>query len=395
MSVHERRLRLARRHRLAPETLAADVESATAAMVALHATDPVTVYLSAWARTREMAVADLEAALYSRRSLVKHLAMRRTLFIFAEADLDVVQSAVSGHIAASESRRLVREVERAGLYDDGAAWLEDASRAVLETLADGREMAWTELREELPVLGGRIAFGADRKWGGEYPVGPRVLNVLSAAGRIVRATNVGGWTASRPRWARMTAWLGRDLEVFDERHALAALVRRWLQTFGPGTEQDLRWWLGSPAGAVRTALGDVAAVQVDLDGTVGHLLPDDLGPTPSVEPWAALLPGLDPTVMGWAERDWYLGEHRAELFDRNGNAGPTAWWDGRVVGGWHQTPAGEVVVDLLESVEEAGLRALEEQAARLTRWLDGQVVTQRFASPLSRRARSEAEGTRP
>lgn len=384
MSVHERRLRLARRHRLAPETLAADVESATAAMVALHATDPVTVYLSAWARTREMAVADLEAALYSRRSLVKHLAMRRTLFIFAEADLDVVQSAVSGHIAASESRRLVREVERAGLYDDGAAWLEDASRAVLETLADGREMAWTELREELPVLGGRIAFGADRKWGGEYPVGPRVLNVLSAAGRIVRATNVGGWTASRPRWARMTAWLGRDLEVFDERHALAALVRRWLQTFGPGTEQDLRWWLGSPAGAVRTALGDVAAVQVDLDGTVGHLLPDDLGPTPSVEPWAALLPGLDPTVMGWAERDWYLGEHRAELFDRNGNAGPTVWVDGRVVGGWAQRGDGKVVVRLLEEVPGEAAERVREEADELERWLDGQTVTPRFRNPLER-----------
>jgi len=248
VSVRERRLRLARRHRLAPEAVAADVDSATAAMVCLHATDPVTVYLSAWARTGAMAVADLEEALYSRRSLVKHLAMRRTLFIVPEAELDGRAGGGERAHRPSESRRLVREVERAGLYDDGAAWLEDASRAVLETLADGREMSWTDLREELPVLGGRIAYGADRKWGGEYPVGPRVLTVLSARGQVVRAATSVGGRPSRPLWASLPAWLGRDLDLPDERDALAALVRRWLQTFGPGTERDLRWWLGSRRG---------------------------------------------------------------------------------------------------------------------------------------------------
>ena len=38
------------------------------------------------------------------------------------------------------------------------------------------------------------------------------------------------------------------------------------------------------------------------------------------------------TFMGWKERDWFLGEHAEPLFDRNGNAGPTVWRDGRVVG---------------------------------------------------------------
>ena len=64
-----------------------------------------------------------------------------------------------------------------------------------------------------------------------------------------------------------------------------------------------------------------------------------------------LLPGADPTVMGWKERTCYLGEHAPELFDRNGNAGPTVWANGRVVGGWTQHDDGELVVGLLEPVD--------------------------------------------
>ncbi|MGH2595537.1 MAG: winged helix DNA-binding domain-containing protein, partial [Actinomycetota bacterium] len=56
----ERRARLARRHRLAAAERASDVEQAAESMVCLHATDPATVYLSAWARVDGMAVPDLE-----------------------------------------------------------------------------------------------------------------------------------------------------------------------------------------------------------------------------------------------------------------------------------------------------------------------------------------------
>ena len=123
-------------------------------------------------------------------------------------------------------------------------------------------------------------------------------------------------------------------------------MRRWLRTFGPGTETDLVWWLGATKGIVRQALADVEAVEVSLDGGgTGWVLPDDVdAPADTLEPWAALLPVLDPTVMGWKERAFYLGDHGPRLFDRNGNAGTTAWWDGRIVGCWVQDDAGVVQV---------------------------------------------------
>ena len=357
----------------------------------LHGTDPVTVFLSAWARVEGMTVTDLERALYIDRSLVKHLAMRRTLFVFPRETLGFAQAGASNRVADAERRRLIRDVEAAGLHRDGERWLSEASKHVLAALADGREATSSELRDEIPVLEGSIAYGEGKAWGGQAPVGPRVLTTLSAAGLIVRASNGGGWTTSRPRWASARSWLGQQIAPCPEAEGVATLVEQWLRVFGPGTAADIKWWLGSTVAAVRKALTDLHAVEVGLDGQTGYLLRDDQEATDPVEPWAALLPPLDPTTMGWLERDWYLGPYKAQLFDASGNAGPTAWWEGRIVGGWRQSDTGEVVLQLLEDVGAEGLRALEHEAARLTGWLGGARVSPRFPSPLSK----VASGTGP
>lgn len=386
IGVAERRARLARRHGLAPGHRTSDVVDAARSVVCLHGTDPATVYLSAWARVDGMTVSDLDRALYADRSLVKHLAMRRTLFVFSRETLVLAQAGASKRVAAAERRRLIRDVEKAELHRDGERWLSEAGKQVLAVLSGGREATSSELRDEIPLLEGSIAYGEGKSWGGQVPVGPRVLTTLSAAGHIVRASNDGGWTISRPRWASMGSWLGEEIAPCAEAEGVARLVEQWLRSFGPGTVADLKWWLGSTVAAVRRALADVQAVEVDLDGQTGYLLPDDLEVSDPVEPWAALLPPLDPTTMGWFERDWYLGPYKKQLFDANGNAGPTAWWDGRIVGGWRQGDAGEVVLQPLEEVGAEGLRALEHEAARLTAWLGGTRVLPRLPSPLSKMA---------
>jgi hypothetical protein len=136
--------------------------------------------------------------------------------------------------------------------------------------------------------------------------------------------------------------------------------------------------------AARTALSDIGAVEVDLHGSQGYVLPDDLDAEPDAPPWCALLPGLDVTTMGWFERDWYLGEHRGQVFDTNGNAGPTAWWNGRVVGGWYQDDGARVQLQFLEDPGRDGRRALTRRADELTSWLDGLRISPRFPSPLSK-----------
>jgi DNA glycosylase AlkZ-like len=381
-TVEERRARLGRRQFLAES--ADSISGVVADLVGLHATDPATPYLSLWARLPGFTVADLDAELYDGRALVKHLAMRRTLWTVRAEDLPLIQPGASDRVADNERRRLVADAKKAGIAVDGQVWLDAACTAVLRHLAEHGAASAKELREALPELAGRYDYAPGKRWGGETPLAPRVLTVLSVRGDIVRGPNDGAWTVSRPRWTPMAAWLSSVWEPEAPEVARAELVRRWLRAFGPATETDIKWWFGNTLTWARHALRDVDAVEVDMEGVTGFVLPDDLDVEPDVDPWCALLPGLDVTTMGWYDRDWYLGGHRGQVFDTNGNGGTTAWWNGRIVGGWGQDADGRVEVRLLEAVGRDAKRALQRRADELTAWLDGVRVSPRFPSPLSK-----------
>ena len=93
---------------------------------------------------------------------------------------------------------------------------------------------------------------------------------------------------------------------WDHEAAEAELARCWLAAFGPAPAADLQWWAGWTKTQTRRALAAIGAAEVDLeDGGPGYLLAGDEEPAPAAEPWAALLPGLDTTPMGWQERSWY------------------------------------------------------------------------------------------
>lgn len=358
----------------------------------LHGTDAASVYLSAWARVDDFTTDDLDRMLYTDRSLVKHMAMRRTVFVFAREILPVVQAGASTRVATMQRRQVVKDVEKAGLYRDGEQWLDEVSGHVLQALSGGREATSTELRAAIPLLDASIDYGIGKSWGGRVPFAPRVLTVLSAEGKVVRASNRGSWRVSRPTWTSTESWLGSEIEPCDEADGVRALVESWLRVFGPGTEADIKWWLGSTLTAVRAALAELDVVEVDLDGRPGYLLSDDVDEPAPVEPWGVLLPSLDPTVMGWAERDWYLGPYKDDLFDSNGNAGPTAWWDGRIVGTWWQSDSGSVELHLLEDIGADGRAVLEQEATRLDEWLGGVKVMARFPTPLAKELAGATEG---
>lgn len=382
ITVAERRTRLARRHHLAAEARATDAVALAGRLVGLHASDPATVFLAARARIRDFKVADLEAAMYEEGALRKHLAMRRTLFVFPTDLVPVVQAVCTNAVVARERSRLVAAVEQAGIAADGARWLARAERATLKALAARGASTGAELSKAVPELQAKVSYGEGR-WAGPFGVAGRVLTILAASGRIVRGRPSGSWTSSQHRWALASG----AIPELAEPEAQVELVRRWLTAFGPAAMTDLTWWTGLGVTKMRAATAALGVVEVDMEGEVGIVLPDDVDPVRTVAPWAAFLPSLDPTTMGWKRRDWYLGEHAAALFDSSGNAGPTVWWDGRVVGGWSQQRSGEVVYRLLEGVGTEAAAAIEKEAAGLQDWVDGTVVTARFPTVLDRELR--------
>ncbi len=385
ISDEQRRTRLARRHAVAPQHRVTDPVAAARAVVALHSTEAASVHLAVAARVDGVSVADIDRALYEERSLVKQLAMRRTLFAFPRDLVPAALGSASDRVAAALTSRVVRTIVENGLASDGAAWLDEACRAVEGAVSEAGALSNAEIRERVPVVRGQVKVGTG-KWGQAVQISPWVCTLLGLRGRLTRGVAVGSWPNPRARWQRMDDWLGGPAEQLDARQGYAELVRRWLERFGPGTEDDVVWWLGATKGIVRAALADVAAVEVELDdGEVGYVLPDDLCEEPAVEPWAALLPVLDPTTMGWKGRDFYLEcADRPYLFDGNGNAGTTAWWNGRVVGCWVQEPDATVRVVARRALGTDAEQALAAEAERLTAWLGGTIVTSVYASAQQR-----------
>jgi hypothetical protein len=239
----------------------------------------------------------------------------------------------------------------------------------------------------VPELRRKVTLAAGKAYEATVTMTTRVLFQMAAQGLIVRGRPRGSWISSQFRWARTARWLGAEVPPMPADQARVRLVRAWLRSFAPGSLEDLRWWSGLTIGAIRRALEELRTAPVDMHGTgaVGFLLPDDLEPTPPTGPRALLLPALDPTVMAWKDRAWFLGGHGAALFDRTGNAGPTAWWDGRVVGGWAQRRDGEIVVELLEDAGSDARTALEAEAERLRAMIGDVRVTPRFRTPLERK----------
>ncbi|HHU38491.1 MAG TPA: winged helix DNA-binding domain-containing protein [Propionibacterium sp.] len=378
-----RRARLARRHGLHPGHRLDDPMAVARAMTALHATEAASVHLAVAARMNDPDVGSVEEALYEDRSLVKQLAMRRTLFAAPRDLLPALLGSASARVAAQQRSLLAQEVERHGIAPDGAAWIARASAAVLERLSDGSAVGARQLRGELPELDATTTPGPGaKKWDVPVNLGPRLLTLLGAEGLIVRAGNEGHWRTSRPTWTRMESWLGVRPEPLDPRAGYAELVRRYLTTFGPASESDVVWWLGATKAAVRAALTDLDAVPVTLDsGATGFVLPGDEAEDADVGPWASLLPVLDPTVMGWKERGAYLDPaHVPYLFDSNGNAGTTAWLDGRIVGCWVQDGDARVRVVPTGRLATRDLARLEVEAERLTAFLDGVVISSVYKS---------------
>ncbi|MGK5628963.1 winged helix DNA-binding domain-containing protein [Streptomyces sp. URMC 123] len=375
----QRRHRLAVRHLLAPGARARTPEQVAEAVVALHSTDPATVHLSALARLADPRVEAVERALYEDRSLVRMHGMRHTLFVVPDHLAPAVQAAMSDKAAATERRSLLAFAARGGFTPE---LLADAERAVLDALAEHGSLSGAQLGARVPALRRTVTVSPGKPYETQQSIGARLLRVMGVEGTVVRGRPLGSWTSGQYTWA--PAAPHAPLSPADGR---TELVRAYLAAFGPATEADIVWWTGWTVTAVRAALAANRALAADLDdGRTGWLLPADADPVAEPEPWAALLPALDPTPMGWKERDHYLpAHHKEELFDRNGNIGPTLWWNGRIAGAWATRPDGTIAWRLLDDIGRQGTTAIEEAAARLEALLAGTRVTPRFRTPLERR----------
>ncbi len=376
----ERRLRIGRRHLLIDRS--SSPLASAAALVGLHSSDPATVYLSAWARESHPEIASMDDALFGARSLVRVVGMRKTLFVAPRHLAGAMGVACARQYHTTEKNRFNRMLADNGIQDE--TWVDRQRDALLEALANG-PMTARALARSIPDLDRQLTVGTGTKWETTVGANTRLLFLMTVEGLVVRAQPTGGWTSGQYSWARTDLWLGESLGAPKEKEARAVLIEAWLRTYGPGTLLDLCWWGGWSQTKVRKTLEQIGAEAVTLEDSAGWILEDDAGPSEAVPDWVAFLPSLDPSVMGWKDRSFYLGPHQELVFDRNGNAGATVLHNGRIVGGWAQTREGRVAFELLEDIGSTGRDMVEQRAGELEAYLGPTRVKPRFPAEVDRR----------
>lgn len=377
----ERRARLAVRHGFVEP--APGYASLAERLVGIHSTDPVSAFVAAASRRAVDTVEEVEEALYTDRSVLRMLGMRRTLFVQPLPKVAAVQRGYTDSFVARERKRLAGWLEATGVADDGSHHIDRMADLAIGYLDEVGEAGTRELTTALPELDVRFTPPVGSQTG-TVSVGSRIVLLLTAEGRLARTRPLGTWISSQYRYSSMHRWLGRPVASVAAADARSALADAWLRAYGPGTLTDLKWWAGWNVGETKAALQAAGAVEVRLEQGPGFVAADDDGSLGDVDDWVALLPALDSTPMGWKERDWYLGAHAGPLFDRNGNVGPTVWWNGRILGGWAQRADGSIPVRLLEGVPARVERRIAGEAERLAAFLGDTRFTPRFRTPLER-----------
>ena len=274
----------------------------------------------------ELTQADVQAALWERRELVKTWTIRGTLHLHSAADLPLWAAAT----------RAVAEPDDAEVVD-----------AIADAL-DGRCLLREELAEEVAKRAG--------EWTREK-IGSGWADLFGTASRLGKLCH-GPPRGNKVTFVRTDQWI--DWRKLDPDEALAEAYRRFAAAYGPvGPRQFAQWFGIKPA-------------------TVPEF------PEVAVEPGAArgplrLLPEYDCYVMGFREREQLVPESVRERIRSHPKgrfegvaAVPTVLIDGVVAGIWRRAKKGkkvEIAVEPERRLTKQERGELEAEAERIGTFL--------------------------
>ena len=267
-------------------------------------------------------------------------------------------------VVKNERRLLARKLELSGITDI-APWIAEAERRFLSFIDEHPGSTSSEIASDDPYLGHRLPLSGPGATATSQSVASRLLILTSAEGRVIRARPKGTWTSTQYTWSTRDHWRTDWPPTPTSTAADVSIARSWLFGHGPATIDDFSWWAGWPKGRSRIAIDGAGGIEVNTSEGAAFVLGSDEEPVSVSEPWVALLPGLDSSTMGWKRREFYLGPHANRLFDNVGNAGPTVWVSGKIVGGWVQLDDGRVAFQLFDDLGAEIEYAVAEKAAQV------------------------------
>jgi hypothetical protein len=310
------------RRQLLLERAALSVTEGVRRVVALQAQQPPSPYLALWNRLESFDPAELHAA-FVDRSVVKATLMRITLHAVHADDHAAFRAAMLPTLRAAG---LNDRFTASGLtIDDADAMVPDLLAFMAEPRTHADIAAW--LRERL----GREAPGG--VWRGMRAIAP-----------LVHAPGGAPWSfGDRP--AYVAAGSLASAEPGSPDRALEALLRRYLEGFGPATIADVARFAMVQRARVKATVEALGDALDRLEGPSGTVLFDVPGsPPPDEEDAPApprLLPMWDSVLLAYDDRSRVVPEaYRTVVARANGDVLPTIIVDGRVAGVWRPADGG-------------------------------------------------------
>ncbi|MCT7351224.1 winged helix DNA-binding domain-containing protein [Streptomyces sp. 15-116A] len=344
------------------------------AMLGAHAQVLSAAELSVGLRTTGATRADVRAALWEDRSLVKTFGPRGTVHLLPAHELPLWCAALSavprGTSPFPPDVRLTEEQE------------EQVVAAIGDALA-GACLTIDELSEEVVARTG--AWAGDLVMPAFQDMWPRWRQVLHRA----------GWAGAlcfgpnRGRKVTYTRPPAADVPTrTDATDAVPAFVRRYLHAYGPATPQHFAKWLATPAGWAAEVFRESALAggieEVEFEGARGWWVasgdtefpsvpsvpPAPSAPEAGAAPGVRLLPYFDAYAIAAQPRERLFPGRAYERALAGGQAGnfPVLLVDGVVAGVWHQRRSGRrttVTVEPLGSLTARQERELGEQVERV------------------------------
>ncbi|MEH0521937.1 winged helix DNA-binding domain-containing protein [Streptomyces stelliscabiei] len=343
------RATLARQLLLAREPLT--VPEAVRRVVALQAQQPASPYIALWNRLSPFDPAALDAA-FTDHSLVRATLMRITVHTVHADDYTPFREAMEPTLRGS---RLGDPRYRASGLTPADA---DTFLPPLLDHADGTVRTAAEIRTWLEDhLGTTTALDTG---------GHRMLRHYAP---LWHAPTGGPWSFDT-RQSYVAASPRPTLTDQDAAaEGLRALIRRYLQGFGPASVADMAQFALVQQGRIKTALQSLADKLDILQAPDGKRLLYDIpgAPRPPEDTPAPprLMAMWDSTLLAYADRGRVLpAEYRKHVTRMNGDVLPTLLVDGYVAGVWRPLPNG-IEATAFHPLPEPVWDALAEEAVAL------------------------------
>ncbi|MEI6806365.1 MAG: crosslink repair DNA glycosylase YcaQ family protein [Myxococcaceae bacterium] len=334
-------------------------------------------FLSILARRPEIRLNDLDEAILTDRTLVRANAFRNSLFLIASVDYPIYFRALNQLLKNSNQSKLAE----ANISENDLLRMEHRLEECNSTISQTHEQIIEILyprNNNLPIMDTQRL----------------IVRKLCELGILVR-TYHKGWKGNDFFYALAKNWFP-DFKLTSENQegARTQMVRRYIDSYGPVTKQDIIWWTGLNETQVSRSLSNLRR-EITLISLESHkdelfILKEKI---PLVHQAIAqehnivFLPPWDPFTSGWVNRKRTTKKSDfGFVYDLVGNATGTIVQMGRVIGIWQFRDSQEHVFEyhLFEAYRDLkyDVRFLADQYAQLLARISGSLSVSIFEKPL-------------